>query len=101
MTTPAAAAAMATVIVELRNRSRMLVSLVVRCLLQWIVVAKSRCVVVSERVRTFSLREGLIFQTCVAHDRREADISFDAERLVIDPILFVALFGEFLLHGPG
>src|SRR5437016_11847660 len=54
----------------------------------------------SQRVGTFSLREGLIFQPCVPHDGWEPDVSFDTARLVINPILLVALFGELLLHGP-
>src|SRR5258706_8505404 len=64
------------------------------------VVAKSRCVVVGKRVGTSPVSEGIIFQPRVPHDCWEPDVSFDAARLVINPVLLIALLCELLLHRP-
>ena len=69
-------------------------------LLEQIVSDKARGVVFCRRVRTSSLRKGEVFYARRPHHRREAHVSFDAARLVINPILLVALFCELLLGGP-
>src|SRR5215471_18390649 len=52
-------------------------------------------------MRTASLRKGELFSTRSPHQSRETIVSFDAARLVIKPVLLIALPGELLLDGPG
>src|SRR6266446_1293774 len=102
MTALTAAAAMATHIIEPENRSRMMVSL---CLqlpsLQriWIAV-RDFYAVLGCRIRTSSLRKGELFEASSMQQPREAIVSFDAARLVINSVLLVALPDELLLGGP-
>src|SRR5262249_44597006 len=103
MTAPTAAAAMPTVIIEPKYRPHMVVSLPRFTLLQRIFfnTHKIRGVVFCCRVRTSTLRIGELFRARSPHQPREAIISFDAARLVIKPVLLIALPGELLLDGPG
>src|SRR6266446_1535620 len=102
MTALTAAAAMATHIIEPENRSRMMVSL---CLqlpsLQriWIAV-RDFYAVLGCRIRTSSLRKRELFEASSMQQPREAIVSFDAARLVINSVLLVALPDELLLGGP-
>src|SRR5580658_7878812 len=100
-----AAAAIAIVIVESRNMSRMIASLLSRVLLlQRILVNRSALqipyAVPGCRIRTSSLGEGALFHAPSTQQPRQAIVSFDAARLVINPVRLVALFGEFLLDRP-
>src|SRR5580700_5447733 len=61
---------------------------------------KSRGGVLGCRIRASPLRKGEVFYAGSTQQSREAIVSFDAARLVVDPILLVALPGELLLDGP-
>src|SRR6267154_1687714 len=103
MTALTAAAAIATVIIELENRSRTMVSFYsFLALLQRILFnAHKICgVVFCCWVRTSSLRKGEVFHARSQQQRRERIVSFDAARFVIRFVLLVALFGELLFDGP-
>src|SRR5580704_8256988 len=52
------------------------------------------------RIDAFPLRKGLFFQAPAVQQPRQAIVSFDAARLVIDPVLRLVLFDELLLGGP-
>src|SRR6266702_7425736 len=97
-----APAAMTTVIIEPENRSRMMVSLCLRLpSLQriWIAV-RDFYAVPACRIRTSSLRKGELFEASSMQQPREAIVSFDAARLIINSVRLVALPGELLLGGP-
>src|SRR6267378_3742792 len=103
MTALTAAAAIATVIIELENRSRTMVSFY--CFLaslQRILfnAHEIRGVVFCGRVRPSSLRKSEVFHARSQQQRRERIVSFDAARLVIRFVFLVALFGELLFDGP-
>src|SRR5215471_5637194 len=103
MTAPTAAAAIATIIVERRNRPRMMVSFCLQLkLLQRIIfnAHKIRGVVFCRRVRTSTLRKGEFLRARSSHQPREAIVSFKATRLVVKSVLLVALPGELLLDDP-
>src|SRR5215831_7289424 len=101
MTAPSAAAAMATAVIVPANRAIM-TSPGWMLLQQRIrIIDSAGCVVLGQRIRTFPLRKGNVFQARRLHQGRKAYISFDATRLVVDPVLLIALFRELLLDGPG
>src|SRR5262252_8162615 len=107
MTAPSAAAAIATVIIEPVRRSNILLTSLALfffpalagrrlLLLQRIRLLISRRVVLGQRVGSFSLRKGAVFEARRLHHRGKAFVSFDAARLVINLVLLLALPGEFL-----
>src|SRR5882724_9450434 len=101
MTALTAAAAMATVIIEPENLSRMTVSSwLLFLLLQRIRISPSGCVVLGQRIRPASLGKLAVLLARRLHHGRKAEVSFDAARLVINSVLLVALLGELLLDGP-
>src|SRR6266566_7826641 len=103
MTALTAAAAIATVIIELENRSRTMVSFYsfLASLQRIFFDANKICgVVFCCRVRTSSLRKGEVFHARSQQQRREGIVSFDATRFVIRSVFLVALFGELLFDGP-
>src|SRR5260370_34146085 len=53
------------------------------------------------RIGTSAFRKGALFRAPSVQQSRQAIVSFDAARLVIDSVLLVALPGELLLGGPG
>src|SRR5215470_4312801 len=53
------------------------------------------------RIGAASVREGALLHPPSVQQSRQAVVSLDAARLVIDPVLLLALPGELLLHGPG
>src|ERR1700678_2722715 len=57
-------------------------------------------VVLGSRIGTSSLRKGALFHTPSMQQPRQAIVSFDAARLVINSVLLVALPGELLLGRP-
>src|SRR5215831_16490685 len=57
-------------------------------------------VVYGSRIGPASLRKGQFFYAPSVQQSRKAEVSFDAARLVIKPVLLVALLGELFLHGP-
>src|SRR3984893_15052710 len=59
-----------------------------------------RYVVPGCRIRTSSLGKSTLFHAPSMQHPREAHVSFDAARLVINSVLLVALPGELLLGGP-
>src|SRR5215468_4695789 len=102
-TAPMAAAATATVIIELKDRPRMIVSSCLQLMsLQRIVfnAHKIRGAVFCRRVRASALRIGEFFHARSPHKARETIVSFDAAWLVIKSVVLVALPGELLLDGP-
>src|SRR2546423_13981501 len=101
---PTAAAAMATIIIERKDRSRMNVSFSLQwTLLQWIVFDAHKIGgdVFGGGVRTFAFRKVELLRAQSVHQSRQTVISFVAARLVIDPVLLVALPRGLLLYGPG
>src|SRR5713101_1585909 len=62
---------------------------------------KSRGAVLSCRIRALTLRTGAVFHARSTQQPREAIVSFNAARLIINPVLLIALLGELLLYGPG
>src|SRR6516225_385998 len=52
------------------------------------------------RIDPSSLREGEVFHAVPMKQPRQTEVSFDAARLGIDPVLLVVLPGELLLGGP-
>src|SRR5215470_18911521 len=96
-----AAAAMA-VSVEPDNRSRTMVSPYLRLMLLKRIGLKLNTLyaVASSRIRTSSLRKGKLFDASSVHVPREAKVSFDAARLVIDSVRLIVLPGELLLGRP-
>src|SRR5438445_12108043 len=104
-----AAAAMATVIIERRNQSRMMVSLFpcsgyrTTWLIERILCEGHNTlhVVAGCRIRTSSFRKGALFHAPSTQQPREAIVSLDATRLVINSVVLVALLGELLLDHPG
>src|SRR5580704_2336786 len=60
----------------------------------------STYVVLGSRIGTSSLGKGALFRAPSMQQPRQAVISFDAARLVIDSVLLVTLPGELLLGGP-
>src|SRR2546423_14546852 len=102
-TTPIAAVAMASVIIELKMRSRMMVTLSFAMLLERILFDADKIggVVFCGRVGAFSLCKGEVFHARRVHQACETIISFDAARLVINPVLLIILPGELLFYGPG
>src|SRR2546428_1172757 len=103
-----AAAAMATVIIERRNQSRMMVSLFpcsgyrTTWLIERILCKGHNTlhVVAGRRIRTSSFRKGALFYAPSTQQPREAIVSLDAARLVINSVVVVALLGELLLDRP-
>src|SRR5260370_41357787 len=57
-------------------------------------------VVLGSRIGAASLREGALFHAPAVQQPRQPEVSLDAARLVINPVVLVALSGELLLHGP-
>src|SRR5689334_20044602 len=57
-------------------------------------------VVDGSRIGTSSLRKGEFFHAPSMQQPGEAKVSFDAARLVVKPVLGVALLGELFLGGP-
>src|ERR1700730_16681511 len=57
-------------------------------------------VVYGSRIGTSSLRKGEIFHPPSMQQPREAKVSFDAARLVIESVFLIALLGELFLDGP-
>ena len=53
-----------------------------------------------QRIGTSSLREGALFLAPAMDDSGETEVSLDAARLVVKPVVGVALPGELLLGGP-
>src|SRR5467141_3493988 len=103
MTALTAVAAIATVIIDIENRSPTMVSFYsfLASLQRLLFNAhKIRGVVFCCRVRTSSLRKGEVFHARSQQQRRERIVSFDAARLVIRFVLLVALFGELLFDSP-
>src|SRR5262249_32458268 len=117
MIAPTVAAATATVSMEIPKRSRMRVLpvffwricfasallLAFSLLLQRIVfnAHEIRGVVLGRRVWATSLRIGQLFHTCTPQQPRMAIVSFDAARLVVEPVVLLALSREILFDGPG
>src|SRR5262249_1341164 len=99
-TAPSVIAASVVTEIERRKRSRMSASPRPQSLPKRIVVAKARRVVVSQRIGTLSVGELLVLEARRFHHRRKADIPFVAARLVVNPILLIALFRELLLDRP-
>src|SRR5215470_5567191 len=56
--------------------------------------------VLGSRVGAAALREGPLLHAPSVQQSRQAVVSLEAARLVINPVLLVALPGELLLHGP-
>src|SRR5215831_4851515 len=52
------------------------------------------------RVRASALRKGEVFHARSTQQPRQAIVSFDAARLVIDSAVLIALLREFLPDGP-
>src|SRR6266545_2913453 len=113
MTAPTEAAAMATVSMEIAKRSRMRVlpdffgalrhRLLVRSVLLQRIVFNAhevRGVVLGRRVRAAPLRIGQLFHACSPYQPRMAIVAFDAARLVVEPVVLVALPRELLLRAP-
>src|SRR5216683_1334660 len=105
-----AAPAMAAVVIEPENLPRTMVSFCFFALRRLTVVeqriffgkAYESCgAVLGLRIRTSSLRKGEVFHARSTQQPREAIVSFDAARLVINSVPLIALLGELLLHGPG
>src|SRR5438445_11928781 len=100
-----AAAAMATVIIERRNQSRMMVSLFpcsgyrTTWLIELILCKGHNTlhVVAGCRIRTSSFRKGALFHAPSTQQPREAIVSLDAARLVINPVAVPALPGRLCL----
>src|SRR5882762_5815027 len=92
-----AAAAMATPIIELKKRSRMMVSLPQRIFIEHKTALYG---VPGCRIGTFSLLEEGLFRAPSMQQSRKAIVSFDAARLVKNSVLLVALLGELLFDGP-
>src|SRR2546430_12146650 len=114
MTAPTEAAAMATVSMEIAKRSRMRVlpdlfgalrhRLLVRSLLLQRIVFNAhevRGVVLGRRVWAAPLDIGQLFHARSPKQARMAIVAFDAARLVVEPVVLVALPREILLGGPG
>src|SRR6516164_9060819 len=59
-----------------------------------------RRIVLGHRIGAFALFERELLYPRTVHQTREAVIPFDAAGLVIGPIGFIALFGEFLFRRP-
>src|SRR5438094_4956987 len=70
-------------------------------LLQWIERGSARCVVLGQRVRPATLGKLAVFQARRLQHRGMTIISFDAARLVEDPVFLFALFAELLNDLPG
>src|SRR6478736_7222190 len=103
MTAPTAAAAIATIIIEGKDRPLMMLSSPLPLkLLQWIFfdAHEIRGDVFRCRVRTFSFRKVEFLRAQSVHQPRKTIVSFVAARLVIDSVLLLALLGEFLADGP-
>src|ERR1700694_1669011 len=60
---------------------------------------KSRRAVLGCRISASTLRKGTVFHTRSTQQPREAIVSFDAARLVINSVLLILLLGEHLLYG--
>src|SRR5712675_1047451 len=119
----ATAAAMANVFIEPEHLLRTMVSFALRCFAATGLHAgqvfqarrlavveqriffrkadKSRGAVLGGRIRALPLRKGAVFCARSTQQPREAIVSFDAARLVINSVRLIALLGEFLLYGPG
>src|SRR5262249_22204525 len=70
---------------------------------QWIFFGKTHksCgAVFGCRIGASTFRKGEVLNARSAQQPREAIVSFEAARLVIDSVLLVALLGELLLYGP-
>src|SRR5882672_5664912 len=116
------AAAMANVFAEPENLLRTMVSFALRCFAatdsmrgrflkarrlavveQRIFFGKAdkgRGTVLGGRVRALPRRKGAVLHARSTQQPREAIVSFDAARLVINSVGLVALLGELLLYGP-
>src|SRR5207244_8246358 len=57
-------------------------------------------VVDGSRIGASSLGKGALFHAPTVQQPRQAEVSFDAARLVVNSVLLVALLGELLLGGP-
>src|SRR5580704_630935 len=103
-TAPTAAVVIATRMIESEKRSRIGVScwlavgLLERVLLDAHEVGG---IVLGGRTRTASLCERQVLDPRRPQHGRERIVSFDAARLVVDPVLLLALSGELLADGPG
>src|SRR5215831_2462607 len=69
-------------------------------LLQRIRISTSRCIVLGQRIRPASLRKLAVLLARRLHHCREAKVSFNAARLVINSVFLFVLPGELLLDGP-
>src|SRR5262252_4938818 len=98
-----AAPAMATVISEPENLSRMnsLLCRAAPLLLQRIRISAARCVVLGQRIRPASFRKLAFFLARRLHHCGKAEVSFIAAGLVINPVFLFVLPRELLLDGPG
>src|SRR5215469_6990163 len=94
---PAAATAIAAVMVNPESRSRMFVSSLERIGLD---ADKIRRIILGRRVGAKSLRKREILDTRRLQHRRKRIVAFDAARLVIDAVRLLALLGELLAHRP-
>src|SRR6266849_1816249 len=97
-----AAAAMATVSIEPDNRPRMTVSPYLRLMLLQRIGFKLNTLyaVPASGIRTSSLRKGKLFDAPSVQQPRQAKVSFDTARLVIDSVRLFVLPGELLLGRP-
>src|SRR6516165_11357032 len=70
-------------------------------LLQRIGFLISRCIILGQRIGALAFRKLAVLLARRLHHGRESLVALDAARLVVDPVLGLALAGEILLDGPG
>src|SRR6516165_1859382 len=102
MRAPSAAAVTATTIMEPERRSNMRSPpCTMGLLVQRIEGGTPRCIVLRQRIRPASLRKLAVFLARRLEHRGIAYISFNAARLVINPVCLFVLLGELLRDSPG